>query len=245
MLTAEVEKLPSFLEAMNYRTADAGGRNGFHGFLTISRQAGAGAHTLAHAVLEEFAQEPEDPALAGWTLFDAAMCQKRLAEARLHVPLERLRAETLRSAMDDLGYQIFALQPPQDDILEKTFHIIQSLALKGKVIFIGRGAVAVTRCLPQGIHIRLVAPLSRRLERMAAYWQVPAVIARRRVLEEDDSRARLMRRYFGLDIDDPLLYDAVWNTDRLPTAHIAALLLRWVKQKEARRSGSSEAARSS
>jgi cytidylate kinase len=42
---------------------------------------------------------------------------------------------------------------------------------------------------------------------------------------QERDRTRLIKNYFNEDISDPLLYDAVWNTDRVPVEVIAATLV--------------------
>jgi hypothetical protein len=48
-------------------------------------------------------------------------------------------------------------------------------------------------------------------EKQAARW----------VDDQDRARARLMKSRFKRDIGDPLLYDAIWNTDFVPLEVIA------------------------
>ena len=116
------------------------------------------------------------------------------------------------------------------------FRTIFSFATVGKVVLVGRGAACLTRDLPLGIHVRLVAPLSVRIRRMRDYLRLTESHAAALVAEQDKARARLIKTYFGRQIDDPLLYDTVWNTESVSVATIAATIVRLVQYRVKERS---------
>jgi cytidylate kinase len=89
------------------------------------------------------------------------------------------------------------------------------LADAGNVILIGRGANIVTTHLPHVLHVRLVAPLEKRVEHACRYYpefNQNADQARKFCLQEDEARRRYLKKYFGADIEDPLLYHMLINT---------------------------------
>ena len=49
----------------------------------------------------------------------------------------------------------------------------------------------------------------------------------------DNGRARLLKRHFRVDIDDPLLYDAVWNTGVVSFEAIAESIVALLKERAA------------
>ena len=49
--------------------------------------------------------------------------------------------------------------------------------------------------------------------------------------DQDRSRRRMVSSRFGKDIDDPLLYAAVWNTDDLSLEVIARCVSEMVREK--------------
>jgi cytidylate kinase len=104
-------------------------------------------------------------------------------------------------------------------------------ANRGRVILLGRGGACLTHGFPGGVHIRLTAPKPVRVQRMRALLNLSEKEALRMMEERDRSRAALVRRYFDKDINDPLLYDAVWNTEEVSIDAIAQTVLRWVEYK--------------
>ncbi len=114
------------------------------------------------------------------------------------------------------------------------FEIIQSMLSLGKVIVLGRGGVCLTRELDEGVRVRLIASPDVRLRRFMEMIDKPEREAREQLARQDKSRAKFLKRYFRRDIDDPLLYDAVWNTDDVPADAIARSVVDLVEVRAAR-----------
>lgn len=189
-------------------------------FITVSRQAGARGGTLARTILAEFEKHAEVPRLQGWHSFDEELCRMIVSDPELNVSFHELVTEEFRTRAEDF-VSVLLGKSFQDDVQRKIAVTLRQLALGGKAILIGRGGGAITRDLAPGIHIRLVAERESRVRHMMESFDISEKEAARRVDEQDDSRARLMKKRFNLDIEDPLLYDAVWNTDRVPLDRIA------------------------
>ena len=113
----------------------------------------------------------------------------------------------------------------------RAFHSVRELATAGHGVIVGRGGVMLTRDLPQGVHVRLIAPREVRIDRLSARHHIDREQAFAAIGEQDASRARLFREYFQREIDDPSLYDAVFNTARLPAASIAAAIAQMVRDR--------------
>lgn len=98
-------------------------------------------------------------------------------------------------------------------LVRQTSETILHLAERGNVILIGRGAAVITRNLNYAFQVRLVGSIERRVKRIQEANQLSAVAARDLVNREDVGRRRYLRKYFNEDIDNPLLYHLVLNTD--------------------------------
>jgi len=185
-------------------------------FVTVSRQAGAGGHSFAEALVGRLEQmQQADPLFGGWQHFDKKLCAKVAEDPKLHVSLMDLLDERHRSAIEDYCAQMIAGESPQILVFRSVAKVVRSLASVGKSVIVGRGANLITRGYGRGIHIRLVAPLKSRISRMAERIETSDEDAKKRLEIIDRDRAALIRDYFGSDIEDPLSYDAVYNTDRL------------------------------
>ncbi|OGW72729.1 MAG: hypothetical protein A2Y02_03110 [Omnitrophica bacterium GWA2_52_12] len=231
----DVQKLQAFLECVRYAEDQHGEgpkKIGKVPFITISRETGAGGHTLASSILNEM-REHTDPAFEGWHMCDQELCKMVADEPGLKVTMKNLLASEYRPVMEDFLEQLIVGVTPQDAVVKKMFEIIRQLALLGKVILVGHGGASLTRDLPGGIHLRLVASLPNRVRRMGKLLGISEARAREEVLEQDKGRAKLVKTFFNRDIHDPLLYDIVWNTDRVSVEEIARLVLQLVKVRAA------------
>ncbi len=230
---SELMKLRPFLESVTYgdkKCSCLDKKNGQSPFITISRQAGAGGNSLAAAILEQLDQRKTE-LCQGWQKFNQELCHKIADEPGMSVALDRLVKLEYRSGIEDMVGEIMIGTKPQDSVNKKIFEWVRALAVHGKAILIGRGGVCYTRDLPLGIHIRLVAPLVLRVKRMSTLLELEEKKAKELVLEQDESRAKLMKNYFGKNIDDPLLYDAVWNTGTVAMEQIARSIVMMIEKK--------------
>jgi cytidylate kinase len=55
--------------------------------------------------------------------------------------------------------------------------------------------------------------------------------ARETIQEQDKAKAALTKTFFNRDIQDPLLYDFIWNTDRVAIDDIARVIIDTIKKK--------------
>jgi cytidylate kinase len=197
--------------------------------VTISRQAGSGGHSVAGALVEYLRAGASRNENHPWMVFDRNLVGRVLEEHHLPQRLVRFMPEDRISETNDVLDELFRLHPASPALVEKTAETILGLAKLGNVILIGRGANVVTRGLDYAFHVRLVGSLDKRAE----YIQKSRGLEKRAALEfiarEDLGRRRYLRKYYGKDIDDPLLYHMVINTDltvhRLAAATIARVLL--------------------
>lgn len=205
-------------------------RKGAFPFVTISRQTGAGGHTLAEALVREM-EATGSPLLRGWQILDQELCRKILEDAKLKVTMEELLTEKFVHEIRNYVDQLFKDAASQIAVFHEMARIIRTFATLGKVIVVGRAGSLLTQDLPLGIHVRLVAPKEDRIATMMRQFHLTRQEAERQVREHDQSRARLIQSYFyGRDINDPLLYNLVVNTRMTPVQTIAPLLVEWVRR---------------
>ena len=220
---ANVEKLKSFLETNSYeskRCSCLDAEKGINPFVTVSREAGAGGHSVAEAILAEL-EKRSGPLFQGWHIIDHEICELLSREPGLQVSYHKLITHEYHSQIQDMLNQLVAGDSPQDKVLKKIFTFFRSLASVGKVILVGRGGCVLTRNLPLGVHLRLVAPLDDRIRATMTSLGYGEKKARELIQEQDKGRKVLFRNFFNCDVSDPLLYDAVWNTAKVPAEVIA------------------------
>jgi cytidylate kinase len=229
----ELRRLVKVLSYQDFCARSDDEPSGYRPFITISREAGAGAHTLAHALLERFERE-NAPLFRGWQIIDRDLCERVAGDYNLRASVQSLVGEEYRSQIEDAILTMLG-QTPRDVVMRRIFETIRTLGSVGKVIIVGRCGMCVTRDLPGALHLRLVASESSRTARMMRLLKIPQARAKQVVENHDRDRARLVSRYFMRSIDDPLLYDAIWNTDATPIAAIAEAAVALLRYRESTR----------
>lgn len=232
-MISEFDKMKSFIETVNYEEKKVNGINpvkGTYPFVTISRQAGAGGHTLAKFLLNDLSLK-SGKIYKGWQFCDQEICKLVSETPGLKVCVQELIASEYHSNLQDMLEELIIGDSPQDKILKQMFQIIYKLASFGKVIIVGRGASFLTRKLPLGIHVRLVASMETRVQRMMGLLEIPKKKAAALIEEQDKARKKLIKKFFGEDIENPLLYDVVWNTDEVSMEDISEAILVLLQRK--------------
>ena len=190
-------------------------------FLTLSREAGAGAHSLAERLVEIFnGRQPEVP----WALFDDNLVQEVLQKHQLPDNLARYMSEEKVAEITEFIEVSLGLHPHKDALVGKVNATIIGLARMGHVVLVGRGAHILTRALAGGLHVRLVANPERRRGAIERHFGLDPKEAEARMNALDEGRRAYVRRHFDEDVTDPLAYDLVVNTTAQSTDAIATML---------------------
>ncbi len=192
-------------------------------FVTISRQAGAGGITVGR-MLEAYLKEHDKKADYPWALFDKDLVKKVAEEHNLPKRFAEYMKEDKVSEIQEILDEIFQLHPPDWVLARKTSETILHLAEMGHVILVGRGSNIVTQKLPGGFHVRLVGSYEKRLFHIQSYYGFSLKTSKEFIKKEDEGRKKYLRTYFGQNIDDPLLYNLVINTDSISYGEAARII---------------------
>ena len=209
--TVSFEKYRAYLVSQKDRPS---GSRPHQPFVTISRQAGAGAETVVRLLADKLNVKPakdEHP----WTVFDKNLIGKVLEDQNLPQEIARHVHEDKDTTLQALVGEILGMHPSMWTIFHHTSDTILKLARIGRSIIVGRGGNIITAKLKGGLHVRLVAPESVRLAHLKSHFKMDDRAAEKYLHDEDTGRRRYVKTNFEKDIDDPLLYDAVLNTATL------------------------------
>ena len=182
--------------------------------ITISRQTGAGALTVANLVAQQLDLNYQGEPACPWAVFDRNLVAKILEDHKLSKELAEFMPEDEKFSLTDILEALLGVHPLSWTLKEQAKETIRRLAGNGNVILVGRGAAVVTALFPRVLHVRLVAPFHIRVRNFAEFNHITAEKATRLVRESDEARRRYVQSYFGADVDDPLQYHLVINTGR-------------------------------
>jgi len=202
--------------------------------ITLSREAGAGAFTIGELVAQLLNQDNAEWGGPPWTVFDKNLVQKVLEDHRMPETLKRFLPEDVRPGLINAVEETLGLHPSAWRLAEQTSETLFRLARMGNVILVGRGANLITAKFKPALHVRLVAPLEKRVAHAAESHGLTHDEAATYVKKVDQGRCRYVKRYFNASIDDPLNYTLTINTGRMDFCAAAHLISEVVRKMVAR-----------
>jgi len=187
--------------------------------ITISRQFGCEAYPLAELLSKELGERTQET----WTIFDEALISRASRELDLsEALLGNIGGES--RLLDNLANLIPGWHT-QNEAYELLAHYILRIARDGNAVIVGRGGAVITQALANCCHVRLEAPLERRVESIQQRLGLDADEARALVIDYERNRERFIERFLHCSMADTRYYHAVYNTDKSPLAQIAKSIM--------------------
>jgi cytidylate kinase len=173
--------------------------------ITISREFGAGGHTIGERVARELGDN--------WQVWDREIIEAISQSAKAATEMVAALDEHTHSWIEEMVYAIFA-QPMMETFAYRRHlaQVLLALAQQGHMVIIGRGANFVLR---EALNVRLRASEAYRVQDTMHREHIGHDQAVRRVHHVDAERAEFVRAVFQRRIDDPDAYDLIVRTDAL------------------------------
>ncbi len=191
--------------------------------ITISRQSGIDTEVICEKLVDIFNRiRAEDT--AEWAAFDKNLIEKVIKDHDLPERINKFLSEEKISTVNAMLNELLGVHPPILKLVHKTSGTILKLAQMGNVIIVGRGANIITSHLKNTFHIRLIAPEDVRRKNLQTKLGVGKKEAKEIMEREDIARKEYIETYFRKDIDDPLIYDAVINMNKLDDEMVVRML---------------------
>ncbi len=176
-------------------------------FITLSRETGCNATTLASELVKTFRKKEQH-----WHFVNKEILDK--SAEKLHLDRHKLEHEFLFSksnTMDDI-IKAMSLRYFKNDkkIRDTISDIIRYEAQKGHAIIVGRAGVISTEGIPNGLNIRLVAPLNWRIKWLSQQKMMGEKEAENYILENDRKREFFRQQFSEKDISK-IYFDLVIN----------------------------------
>jgi len=163
-------------------------------FVTISRQFGCYGFSLGLLLMEVLNDEAE-PGKA-WKIYHKEILQRLATETNLAAELlERERTAKPRLFLDFFRSLRKDRVPSGYEIRNRITSLVRSLAMEGHAILIGQGSSGATQDLPNGVSVRLEAPLDGRGKEVAFREGITETESRLRVRAKEREDAYLNRVY--------------------------------------------------
>lgn len=175
--------------------------------ITISRQIGSLGDEVA--------------ALTAHTLNYRLVGRELINQAARHAGVP----EMALAEIDELG--LLNLKPTLQasrDYRLVVEQFVRQLASEGNAVLVGRAGQVILRDNPSSIHIRIVAPLQVRIQRIIERYTIDLECAAAQVKAIDLHRKRYLRVNYHHDLDDPDLYHIIVNTAALDTERASRII---------------------
>jgi CMP/dCMP kinase len=223
--------------------------------ITISRQFGSGGDEIAYQISQQL----------GYRLFSKPMILEVAKAAGRSEPdiidysednyqarsfLDRLFENAQFYPNAGFGtpdfmaqYNLEELRIQNEDCLNFMQKAIRLAYQAGDIVIVGRGSQVLLKNQPNAIHVRIVAPLENRIQRIKDQLKknpqgYPPDLGHRspyaRALEiihqRDAASADYIQRYYQVDWSDPLLYHLVLNTGKWSLQQAVKLVIQLARE---------------
>lgn len=182
--------------------------------VAISREIGTNAEDVARRLGERL----------GWTVYDHELIEHIASESNLRTELlESLDEKSTHWVADWLGSLVDVQTPKAYTYFHELTRTVMSLASHGRCIIVGRGA-AMLLPMETTLSVRLVAPVTERIQAVAVQRGVSEKEAKRVVKATDRERREFIKNHFHCDSTQPEHYDLVINVTRFTQEQCADLM---------------------
>jgi len=196
-------------------------------FVTISREYGCGgfeiARALASAINKQIKPLPE------WVAYDRKVLEAVMDDLGLNEKLAHSLTSRERESMTELFRGAFSDLPPRVVVYRKLAETVRTLACNGHVIIVGRAGRVITRELPRGYHVRIVAPRDWRVERVSCMIGITVKEAKKIVLDKNREREEFLKNYIKFDSAGCHNYHIVINHAEYSSEQVTKLIIEGMK----------------
>lgn len=206
--------------------------------ITISRQTGSGGMTIGQRLAERLQADYLNTRIIQEVAQRLGISEAAAAEhnERGEGFVERL-ARVLPGADPSLAAQSRPVIPlpfesTTEAFVEVTRQLVREAARGGNVVIFGHGSQYILAGQPGVLHVRFVARLAARIERVMHREGLSQPDAERRIHREDQRRAGHIRQYYQADWNAPDPYHLILNTTLLDEEACIQLILRAVEAVE-------------
>jgi cytidylate kinase len=173
--------------------------------ITVSRQAGSGGRSLATALAEKLELDLHDQSLV-----DRIARDRNLEQAIVAQMDEQTVSQARLWVQGVLNQRLFL----KDDYHRALVKTVTTLAARGGVIFLGRGANLILG-RHATLRIRVVASAQNRLDRLVDRTGLSRFEARAILTETDSKREKFIREVFRQEPAAVHNFDLTFNSDRM------------------------------
>jgi cytidylate kinase len=204
--------------------------------VTISREYGSGGGEIASRLA----------ARLGWRLVDHEIVVQVARELNISEREAESRDESAQStvslilnSMRAVNPAMFSITPAPVESDEQTYRealtrVVAAAAATGNVVIVGRASQVLLAGYRDVLHVRIVAPLAKRIEYVMRREALTKEEARSRIQLKDRDRQRYLQTEYHHRPDEAQLYDLTINTGVLDLDSVVHLIVHALEYKAGR-----------
>ncbi len=194
-----------------------------HPFITISREFGCCGYEVAQKIVEIINEEYSPEPL--WAAYDRNVIDKVTEDMGLSTSLVETLTGNARNTLTNMFQTTFSKFPPQVAVYRKMAETVAIIAANGNAVIVGRGANMITRSVEGGFHVRMVAPLNWRADKLLEKAKIAKTDALRELAEKEKQRQSFFREFLKFDVADPHNYHLLINNSHYTTEEAARMII--------------------
>ena len=166
-------------------------------FVTISRQAGSGGIRFGRLLADKMNQW--NPSEHPWHCLDRELVERIASDHHLATDLIDSLEKSSHSWIEEFlqGFSHSDHSTSELAVFRRVVETVRALARAGHVILVGLASELMTREMPRGLHVRIIAPLEWRIKNLARNDTLNYAQARDRVRLLDRDRAAFEDKFWG------------------------------------------------
>jgi cytidylate kinase len=212
--------------------------------ITVSRQFGSGGDEIAAQVCELLAYRYFDKRRMVQVAAEVGLSEHEIvdfSEERYEVRsfFSRLfRAGTVARVPtwqeDKTGQKTLSLRElDAAQCVDLVRHAILAAHKMGNIVIVGRGGQAILQGEPDVIHIRVIAPMDKRIDFLHQQGMTGMAEIKLKINQQDRATAEYLEKFFNVQCDNPALYHLVINTGKLEIEAAAQMIASMARHLEA------------
>ncbi len=180
-------------------------KKAFSPVVTVSREPGSNGHLIAMELAKQLDLD----------LFDVNIINEVAKSSKMRERVVMTLDEKGRSILDELVGALDKERHLWDhQYLDHLTRVIGTIGKHGRAIILGRGANFI---LPSDttLKVRIIAPDKIKIKNVAYELGISEKEAKQRIMNVKSERDAFIKKYFNVNVSDPMHYDLVLNTANL------------------------------
>ncbi len=199
-----------------------------HPFITISREFGCEGTDLAKSLTDTLNKRLNLPEEERWMYYDKAFLDKLAEDHNLAKEIILAAEGHKRGEVEQYLGKVLVDKPDDYEVFQYLVATMTTLAKRGNVVLIGRGAPIITQGFRHGIHVRVYAGEAFKVKRIKECMsdlpddpdEIAAFIAK-----ESKKRDTFVERFGLPSASDPKFYHLMLNNDKFTVSEMTEAVI--------------------